>query len=100
MRVEITKEQYELLLTQVTESNRKLFTPLCTWYGDEYKFDDEQDYYLIIDDLEGFSNYVNLDSFKAVDNEFGLTYMENKSYILYKDIIRKINEKNLQQINN
>tara|TARA_R100001082_G_C4252460_1_gene112027 strand:+ start:205 stop:492 length:288 start_codon:yes stop_codon:yes gene_type:complete len=92
MRVEITKEQYELLLTQVTESNRKLFTPLCTWYGDEYKFDDEQDYWLIIDDLKGFLNYVNLDSYEAVNKKFGLTFAENKTYTLYKDIIRKINK--------
>ena len=92
MKIEITKEQYELLLQDVSEYNRKLFTPICTWYGDEYKYDDEQEYYLIIDDLEGFLNYVNLDSYEAIDKTYGLNYHEMRQYNLYKDLLKQIKE--------
>ena len=92
IKIQITKKQYKLLLEEVSIHNRKLFTPICTWYGDEYKYDDEQEYYLIIDDLKKFIYYINLEGYEAVEKMHGLPPMERNSYCLYKDILKQINK--------
>ncbi len=93
MIIEINKKQYEQLLTHVNYDNRKIFTPVCSWYGDEYKYDEEQDYELIIDDLKAFKKMINLESYKKVEITYGLSISEMKDYILFRDILKEINNK-------
>ena len=90
MRIEINKEQYEQLLKHINYDNRKIFTPICSWFGDEYKYDDEQEYELVIDDLKSFKKYINLGTYKQVEIIYGLSVSERKDYHLFKSILNKI----------
>ena len=90
MRIQINKKQYEQLLEHVNYNNRKIFTPICSWFGDEYRYDDEQEYELIIDNLKAFKKYINLGSFKQVEINHGLSVLEKRHYYLFKSILNKI----------
>tara|TARA_R100000700_G_C3142581_1_gene123910 strand:+ start:374 stop:679 length:306 start_codon:yes stop_codon:yes gene_type:complete len=93
MRIQINKKQYEQLLKHINYDNRNIFTPICSWFGDEYKYDDEQEYELVIDDLKAFKKMINLESYKKVEITYGLSISEMKDYILFRDILKQINNK-------